>query len=380
MKMPAKVFGRGGALLLHPWRSGLFAAAAAGLGAAALNAGCLAYLARAGCGQLDILRKREPLERVLADPATPAEVRERLTFLGAVRAFANERLGLNARTTFTTYARLDRSAVAWNVTAAAPLALEAHTWYFPIVGRVPYLGYYSRAEAEAKAAELAGDGYDVLVSEVAAYSTLGWFNDPLLSPQMAYSRYFLASLLIHESTHATLWFPGDVNFNESFASFVEREGAAQFFRETYGVDSREYRQIEGARAERSRLAALYRSTAYELEAAYARELPDSEKLAEKRRIIAAFHSRLRALAAGLQWIRPDIESVEVYNNAHFLSYLRYTSGSNYFKMQFDEVNGDWGAFFEKMRRLRTLSPEERRRLLADSPEPTGSRRNTIRNP
>lgn len=368
MKMPANVSRPSGARFQRPWRAGLYAAATAGLGALALNAGCLAYLARAGCGQLDILRRREPLERVLADPATPAEVRERLVFVGEVRAFANERLGLNARTTFTTYARLDRSAVAWNVTASAPLALEPRTWNFPIVGRVPYLGYYSREEADRKAAELANEGYDVLVSEVAAYSTLGWFNDPLLSPQMAYSRYFLASLLIHESTHATLWFPGDVDFNESFASFVEREGAAQFFREAYGVRSREYLQIDGARAERSRMAALYRSAAKELASAYARNIPDSEKIAEKRRIIGEFHEQLRALTAEFQWIRPEVESVEVYNNAHFLSYLRYTSGSDYFKMQFEEVKGDWGVFFERMRRLQALTPEERRRLLASAPE------------
>lgn len=380
MKMPANVFRRVAGRLRNPWRAAWFAAATAGLGALGLNAGCLAYLARAGCGQLDILRRREPLERVLADPATPAEVRERLVFLGAVRAFANERLGLNAQTTFTTYARLERDAVAWNVTASEALALQPRTWNFPIVGRVPYLGYYSRQEAEDKAAELAAEGYDVLVSEVAAYSTLGWFNDPLLSPQMSYSRYFLASLLIHESTHATLWFPGDVNFNESFASFVEREGASQFFRETYGVRSREYLQIEGARAERSQMAALYRSAAYELAAAYELNVPDSEKIAQKQRIIREFHGRLQALTAGFKWIRPEVESVEVYNNAHFLSYLRYTSGSDYFKMQFDEVKGDWGAFFERMRRLQALTPEQRRRLLADAPEPAAGRPDTIRNP
>ncbi len=368
MKMPQSISSRAGELVRRPWRAGLLAAAAAGSAALGLNAGCLAYLARAGCGQLEILRKREPLERVQADPATPTEVRERLAFLGVVRAFANDRLGLNARTTFTTYARLDRSAVAWNVTASHALALEPRTWNFPIVGRVPYLGYYTRAEADAKAAELAAEGYDVLVSEVAAYSTLGWFNDPLLSPQMAYSRYFLASLLIHESTHATLWFPGDVNFNESFASFVEREGASQFFRETYGVQSREYLQIEGARAERVRLAALYRSAAHELAEAYARDVPAAEKLSEKRRIIGRFHQRLGALTASFSWIRPEVESVEVYNNAHFLSYLRYTSGSDYFKMQFDEVNGDWEVFFDRMRQLQSLTPEERRRLLADMPE------------
>lgn len=326
--------------------------------------GCVTYLAKAGCGQAQILMNREPIEGVLEDPATPEEVREKLRHVEAVRAFAAERLGLESSTTFTSYARIDREAAAWNVTAAPELKLEPKTWWFPIVGRVPYLGYYSEAEAEAEARALEEDGYDAMVGVVPAYSTLGWFDDPLLSSQMQYSKWYLTRLLIHESVHATLWFPGDVGFNESFASFVEKQGALQFVREHYGSESEEYRNVLLALDERRRLAEAFRACADRLRELYADpDATEAEKRGEKARILDEFREKLIRLGGTFRILDLSEYAERDFNNAHFLAYRRYESGQGYFARVYAECDGDWERFFARMHALEELSPAERRALL-----------------
>ncbi len=170
--------------------------------------GCLGYLARASAGQISLLCNRRPITRVIADPNTDAKTRQALRHVQEVQAFGRDHLSLNIGDSFTQFTKIDRPYVSWNVTAARELALEAYTWWFPIVGRVPYLGYFSKEEAREKADELkAKGGWDVRVRPVTAYSTLGWFNDPLLSSQIRLSEFYLTRLVIHESAHATLWFP-----------------------------------------------------------------------------------------------------------------------------------------------------------------------------
>ena len=193
------------------------------------------YALRQTWGQIEILRLRRPIPEVLADANTPQTVRQKLLFVEKVRRFIQERMQLDIAQTFQYYTQLDRPELAWNVSASESLALKAKTWWFPIVGDVPYLGYFEYADAKAKADALRKEGWDVSLNTVAAYSTLGWFDDPLLSTQLNYSKWYLAQLLIHECAHANLWFVDDVSFNESFASFVGQQGALQFFKESYGV-------------------------------------------------------------------------------------------------------------------------------------------------
>ncbi|MBX7059684.1 MAG: aminopeptidase [Leptospirales bacterium] len=358
-------------------RSGWLAARNMMLAAAALlSSACswAGYLGQAGCGQASILWRRTPIDRVLQSTDLSQTDREALLFVQEVRRFAIERLGLRAGQTYTQISRIDREALAWNVSAAPELQLQPVTWWFPIVGRIPYLGYFSREEAEARARQLSEEGYDVQLSEVAGYSTLGWFDDPLTSPQLRYSRYYLASLLIHESTHATLWFPGDVNFNESFASFVEREGARQFFAEREGPGGDTARRMERAAPEKAQWRALHFDFAERLRRLYAdTELAEEVKRTKKREVLLEFVQQSQKLRAGFRAFLPAPPQIADVNNAYFLGYLRYSSGSSYFERQFNAANRSWRAFFERMEGLQALSAEQRRALLHDEPagEPSG---------
>ncbi len=326
----------------------------------------MTYLARAGCGQMEILWKREPIRDVIADPATGTEERAKLLHVERVREFARRELGLRVEDTYTSYSRLDREAIAWNVSASRELALEPKTWWFPIVGRVPYLGFFTKEEAEDLRAELEAEGWDVIVSTVAAYSTLGWFDDPLVSPQLQSSEWWLASLVIHESAHATVWFPGDVRFNESFASFVETEGALQFYRQTFGPDSEEYRSRIRLLLEAKEYSLILRRYAEKLNHLYAADDPEERKRVGKRRLLEELRTELLRRAPEFRELNLRKRAEREFNNAHFLSHLRYRSGSDFFQTRFEACERRWSCFLESMQKLEGLDAADRRKLWNES--------------
>ncbi len=332
---------------------------------------CLGYLTRAGCGQLEILWRRRPIPEVIADASTPPGVRTRLEHIQRVRIFALDRMGLRVADTFTSYSHLDREAVAWNVSASEELRLRPKTWWFPIVGEVPYLGFFTKAEAEELRNELDHEGWDAIVTTVAAYSTLGWFDDPLVSPQMQYSEWRLAELLIHESSHATLWFPGDVGFNESFASFVGREGALQYYRELHGVDSEIYRQQIAYRQEINELSLILHDYAKKLNDTYNQNKTDDWKRENRYRLLEELKATLAAQESVFRVLNLKRLRERDWNNAHFLSHLRYESGDRFFAGEFEACGRAWDCFLDRMNELNKRSAEERR-LLLSSPETHGA--------
>ena len=187
------------------------------------------YLARAGWAEAGILRRRRPIAALVADPATDAVTRGKLELVLAARAYAQDSLGLAARESFTSYTRLDRDTLVLVVSAAFRDTLAFRTWWFPIVGRVPYKGYFDFAQAEALGRDLDRKGFDSYVRPASAFSTLGFFNDPVLSTTLAEDSTTLANTVIHELTHNTFYAPGQAVFNESFANFVGSRGAERFF-------------------------------------------------------------------------------------------------------------------------------------------------------
>ncbi len=187
------------------------------------------YLARAGWAEARILRRRHSIAALVADPATDAATRAKLGLVLAARGFAADSLHLDARESFTTYSALDHDTLVLVVSAAYRDTLAFHTWWFPIVGSVPYKGYFRAADALAEAASLDREGYDTIVRPASAFSTLGWFNDPLLSTTLAEDSTSLANTVIHELLHNTFYAPGSSAFNESFANFVGSRGAERFF-------------------------------------------------------------------------------------------------------------------------------------------------------
>jgi predicted aminopeptidase len=187
------------------------------------------FLLRAGWEEARILARRQPIERLIADPSTDAVTRAKLQLVVAARDFAVDSVGLDAGESFTRFTQLDRDTLLLVLSAAHRDTLLAHSWWFPIVGRVPYKGYFSFDRAREEEQRLRARGMDTYMRPASAFSTLGWFNDPLLSTTLAHDSAYLANTVIHELTHNTFYASGQAVFNESFANFVGSRGAIRFF-------------------------------------------------------------------------------------------------------------------------------------------------------
>lgn len=187
------------------------------------------YLVRGAWEEAKIVWKRRPISEMIADPATSPQLRDKLRLVLDARQFAADSLGLRARQSFTTFSHTGHDTLTLVVSAAYRDKLKAYTWWFPVVGRVPYKGYFDFAEARRQERLLHDRGFDTRLGAVSAFSTLGWFNDPLLPSTLRADSLTLANTVIHELTHNTYYAPGGAVFNESFANFVGSRGAERFF-------------------------------------------------------------------------------------------------------------------------------------------------------
>ena len=205
-------------------------------GLALILVACLAllptgrYLARAAWEEGKILARRRPIATIIAEPATPAALRSKLALVLAARSYARDSLGLETGDSFTAFSTLDRDTLVLVLSAAYRDRLQSFTWWFPIVGSVPYKGYFDFDEARRQERALSARGLDARLGGASAFSTLGWFNDPLLPTTLRADSLTLANTVIHELTHNTYYAPGGAVFNESFANFVGSRGAERFFR------------------------------------------------------------------------------------------------------------------------------------------------------
>ena len=238
--------------------------------AAGLN-GCSSYYGQLAVGQLEVLRQRQPVAALIADEAQDANLRQRLEQALLARDFASRALGLPDNDSYHFYADLQRPYVVWNLFATEEFSVSPREHCFPIAGCVAYRGYYRQGAARGAAARLQAERLDTHVAGVEAYSTLGWFDDPLLNTMLRRNDEQLAGLIFHELAHQQLYLPGDTAFNESYASFVEREGLRQW-RISRGLPEqdqqaqRHYRQlVELLLATRERLNELYASQRSESE-------------------------------------------------------------------------------------------------------------------
>jgi predicted aminopeptidase len=190
--------------------------------------GC--YLSRGAWEEGKILARRKPIAELVAEPGLDPLTRRKLQIVLEARQYARDSIRLRAKDSFTTFSRLDKDTLVLVLSAAYRDRLEPYTWWFPIVGRVPYKGYFDFDAARREARKFYDDGYDVSLRPSDAFSTLGWFNDPLLSTSLRRDSLELVNTVIHELTHNTYYAPSNTAFNESFASFVGARGAAAFYR------------------------------------------------------------------------------------------------------------------------------------------------------
>lgn len=335
------------------------------------TSGCstIGYYAQSVTGHLNLVEAARPVPQWLADPATRPQLRARLELSQRIRDFAVSDLGEPDNASYRRYADLKRSAAVWNVVAAPELSLELKTWCFAVVGCVGYRGYYEPAGAEALAAQLRGEGLDVSVYPVPAYSTLGrlpqggWLADPLLNTFIDYPEGELARLVFHELAHQIAFAPGDTLFNESFATAVETIGAARWLAERAGPQARaEYAGVEARRADFRALTDRYRA---DLAALYAGAAGDAAKREGK----AALLARLRADYAVMKATRWNGYAgydgwFARANNASFGVLASYTGLVPAFERLFDREGKSFPRFYAEVRRLAALPQAERRAALA----------------
>ncbi|APR86553.1 Putative zinc protease protein [Minicystis rosea] len=303
------------------------------------------YLAQAGCGQIDIMLRARDLEATVADTTVPQRTRDLLSQVAEIKKYG-EQNSLRPTGSYHRYVELDRPVVVWVVTASDPLRFHSKTWWFPIVGRVPYLGWFDRDAAREFAASLEAEGYDVDIGGAGAYSTLGWFDDPVLSTMLGDGDRAigeLAEVVLHESVHATLYVDGQTRFNESLAEFVSARLARTYLDQRYGSTSKEKKAYAGGENRGGERRARMHRAYEELSALYASNKSKSEKLAEKARIIAT--------------LRREAKIRRPVNNATLASFKNYHSGKPDFESLLNACGGSWSRFLGT---LAVLKEEKKR--------------------
>lgn len=325
---------------------------------------CLGYLAHLGKGQAAILYGRKKISDLVQSENTPEKQKSKLKTIIHARQFALEKLALNPKGGFEYFTSIDREEVGWHVTASYPLKFESYTWWFPITGRVPYKGFFDYGMAKELEDSLIREGLDTRLRVTAGYSTLGYFSDPVLSPQLRLKDDELAALVFHEMAHGTVYFSDDSQFNESYASFVEDRGT-EFYYETNDFSDRKevLERRRNMRKETDIIMKEIKSAAENLKKLYESEKTDSEKLSEKQKIIENFRSSILSRKTEFKAANPERFRKAKLNNETFMGALRYSSGSLFFHEKFESVGKDFSRFHEEMKKLTVLSKEQRAELL-----------------
>ncbi len=289
------------------------------------STGCaqLSYYTQAAQGQLGLVASAKPIDQWLADPKVSDQLKQRLTRAQQIRKFAVQELGLPDNGSYTRYAELNRPYVVWNVIATPELSMKPVQWCFPVAGCVDYRGYYRKEDAQRFAHNLRSQGYEVRVSGVPAYSTLGWFNDPVLSTFIAYPEAEVARMLFHELAHQVAYAPGDTPFNESFATTVESIGVEQWLDKHGNPDSREhYNEFRQRKRDFIDLLTQHRQR---LEEVFASDISDDEKRNQKALVIASLKQSYQQIKEAKWGGYPGYDQwfSEPITNAHFVLVATY---------------------------------------------------------
>jgi predicted aminopeptidase len=303
--------------------------------------GC--YLSRAGWEEAKILAGRRQIVRIVNDPTTDQATRAHLQLVLQARAFAADSIKLRTGDSFTTYSRLERDTLVLVVSGAYRDKLEPYTWWFPIVGRVPYKGFFDFDAAKELAKDLERRGFDSYVRPSAAFSTLGWFNDPLLSTTLREDSINLANTVIHEVTHNTFYKAGQAVFNESFANFVGARGSAWFFRSR--GDSAAAAWADADWDDDKRMGAFWASLYRSLDSAYKAHPGDSARLtrlAARDTVYARGRAHLaNDVAPKMRTLAPErVARIRIDNNAALLARRIYLTDLELFDRVWERENRD----------------------------------------
>lgn len=291
-------------------------------------------------GQLHIIWNAQPVEDYLADPAFPDSLKAKLNLITQVREYAIDSLSLKDTKNYRTLYDQKGEEVMWVVMASLPFELKAKEWDFPVIGSVPYKGFFDRGRAMKLRDELVKEGWDVNIRNPGGWSTLGWFTDPILSEMLERSEGDLANLIIHEMSHATIFVKDSIDFNENLATFIGDRGAEKFLLSVYGPRSKEYTTYMNEDRDYVLFSDHMLRGAEKLDSLYQtmkENDPVDSKLRRKQEMIRKIVDSLDTLSLSASSARPSARFGEqLPNNAYFLNFIRYQAKQDIF---FEEWNG-----------------------------------------
>ena len=316
------------------------------------------YYLHSSLGHAQILLKRQSLAKLIEDPATPEELKNKLESVVEIRKFAIEDLRLPDADNYLDMVQLESKYVAWNVYLATEFSLALHKWCFPFVGCVGYRGYFNEEMARKFAEPYLSKGFDVHIGSVNAYSTLGWFKDPVFSTLLKWPEERLAGLIFHELAHSQIYIKNDTTFNESFATMVEREGVKRWL-EKKGLANKMEAVLKERRNRELFLKAVSTALA-KLKALYISPVTDEEKRREKATIFEGMQSHYRQLRGGVakddsrgKWLATDM------NNAKLASVAIYNDYVPAFENILLKINGNMKLFYQEVAKIAALPEVDR---------------------
>lgn len=316
----------------------------------------LGYYWQAASGHVAILNKVEPIDTVLAKPGITDKLRQQLQLVQRAREFASRELLLPDNDSYRGFAELDRPFAVWNVVATPEFAVQPQQWCFLFVGCVPYRGYFDKAEAQDFGNDLQQQGMDVFVGGVSAYSTLGYFDDPLVSSMLRTDEAEMVGLLFHELAHQLIYVDGDTDFNEAFATTVELEGIRRWFAREQPARFDEYAL---GLQQRGEFYGLLRQTRSELQQLYGAAVAVEEKRSRKTQCFVALHERYQQWRATNSYDRFDRFMAQDLNNAHLAIIATYHELVPHFSALLAESNNDLAVFYKRVEQLGEQEKQQR---------------------
>lgn len=310
--------------------------------------GCgVGYVVRSAYFQAELLGSRVPVEQVRERNTLKASEVAAFDRIADVKEYGKE-IGLKATENYDTYAdNWDRTI--WNLTACPELDFKPVTWNFPVVGKVPYLGFFRRQDANVWANRLQKDGNEIYLRTAGAYSTLGWFRDPILPGMLKWNDYQLANTVLHELAHATLWIKGSVSFNESFASFVGDKAAFAYLEDRFGSSSIEYQSAAQRHADLHIWRMLLRDLYHELDTVYeSSTLTESEKRTKRDELYSSLPNRVATAPFSAPERFAAAASNGEWNNARLMQFRTYNTKTELFEAIYDQEGRDLLRFMARI--------------------------------
>lgn len=336
------------------------------------------YVLRAGYEEAKILWNRRPITEVLSRPDIDTATREKLELVLRVRRFVEQELDFKVGGSYNTITELAKPPVVYVVTAAPRTKLEPYTWWFPILGQVSYKGYFDRTDAQQEARRLEQQGYDTYIRPAMAFSTLGWFSDPLLPHLLRYNPETLTNVVIHELFHSTFYLKGQSAFNESLANFAGHRGAVAFFVKEFGQDAAITQQAQATWESELAVAQFVATGVERLNALYQSSASEAEKLQQREELFAQLQQEFRSLPGPVRQ-NTDFATVRL-NNAVVLQYLIYLQELALFERIYQQHGQDLHATLGRITAAAENNDEDPfaavRNLVtvvAETPSPNGRR-------